>query len=246
MTMDNRANAEASLTVIMPAYNEETLIENAVREVQEEIFKRLPQSRLIVIDDGSRDNTGVILDELAKEDDRIMVVHQKNGGHGKALITGIERAQSEFIFLIDSDQQIPLTAFASLWEATAGQDGVFGVRVQRHDPTIRLVLTRFIRFFIRWCFGFTIYDANVPCKIIRRDIWEQARPLIPPDTLAPSLFLAIFMRHSGMRIVENTVPHKMRDSPSLGLKRQWSLFKLTCVGFLQLINLRNKLLNPIV
>jgi len=237
---------EGTLTVVMPAYNEETLIEGAVREVQDQVFKVLPQARLIVVDDGSRDNTGTILDELAKEDDRITIIHQENGGHGMALITGLERVQSDFVFLIDSDQQMPLTAFPLLWKEMDVHDGVFGVRAQRHDPQIRLLLTRFIRFVILLVFGLRIRDVNVPFKILHMDAWKQARHLIPPGTCAPSMFLSVFMHYSGMKIIEKEVPHKMRQSPPLGIKRQWSLFKLTVSGFLQLLSFRKKLIKPIV
>jgi len=244
MSMDRMD--EGTLTVVMPAYNEETLIEGAVREVQDQVFKVLPQARLIVVDDGSRDNTGTILDELAKEDDRITIIHQENGGHGMALITGLERVQSDFVFLIDSDQQMPLTAFPLLWKEMDVHDGVFGVRAQRHDPQIRLLLTRFIRFVILLVFGLRIRDVNVPFKILHMDAWKQARHLIPPGTCAPSMFLSVFMHYSGMKIIEKEVPHKMRQSPPLGIKRQWSLFKLTVSGFLQLLSFRKKLIKPIV
>ena len=244
MSMDRMD--EGTLTVVMPAFNEETLIEDAVREVQDQIFKVLPQARLIVVDDGSRDNTGTILDELAKEDDRITIIHQENGGHGMALITGLERVQSDFVFLIDSDQQMPLTAFPLLWKEMDVHDGVFGIRAQRHDPQIRLVLTRFIRFVIHLLFGLRILDVNVPFKILHMDAWKQARHLIPPGTCAPSMFLSVFMHYSGMKIIEKEVPHKMRQSPPLGIKRQWSLFKLTVSGFLQLLSFRKKLIKPIV
>ena len=235
-----------TLTVVMPAYNEEALIEGAVREVQNQVFKVLPQARLVVVDDGSRDNTGPILDGLAEEDDRITIIHQENGGHGMALITGLESVQSDFVFLIDSDQQIPLTPFPLLWQEMEDHDGVFGIRAQRHDPQIRLVLTRFIRFVIYLLFGLRIRDVNVPFKILHMDTWKQARHLIPPGTCAPSMFLSIFMHYTGMKIIEKEVPHKMRQSPPLGVKRQWSLFKLTVSGFLQLLSFRKKLIKPIV
>ena len=244
MSMDRMD--EGTLTVVMPAFNEETLIEDAVREVQDQIFKVLPQARLIVVDDGSRDNTGTILDELAKEDDRITIIHQENGGHGMALITGLERVQSDFVFLIDSDQQMPLTAFPLLWKEMDVHDGVFGVRAQRHDPQIRLLLTRFIRFVIHLLFGLRIRDVNVPFKILHMDAWRQARHMIPPGTCAPSMFLSIFMHYTGMKIIEKEVSHKMRQSPPLGIRRQWSLFKLTVSGFLQLLSFRKKLIKPIV
>src|SRR5262245_17430036 len=104
------------LTVVMPAYNEEGAITTAVAEVREWILDRVPGSDLLVVDDGSRDGTGAILDRLAAEDPRVGVVHRPNGGHGPALRTGIEAASGDALFLIDSDRQIPLTGFAKFWD----------------------------------------------------------------------------------------------------------------------------------
>src|SRR5258708_7336605 len=88
------------LSVIMPAYNEEGAIESAVNEVQQFVLSVVPESELIVINDGSRDQTGAILDQIAQADERVVAVHQKNGGHGKALRTGLEKARGDYVLLI--------------------------------------------------------------------------------------------------------------------------------------------------
>src|SRR2546426_2192 len=110
------------LTVVMPAYNEEGAIEEAVAEIRQHVLDAVKGSDLVVVNDGSRDKTGDILDRLAKQDDRVRVVHQANGGHGRALRTGLDAARGEYIFLIDSDRQIPLDAFALVWQAAQGKD----------------------------------------------------------------------------------------------------------------------------
>ena len=74
----------APLSAVMPVYNEEGAIEAAVREVQEHVLDAVPGAELIVVDDGSRDATGAILDRLARTDGRLHVIHQPNGGHGAA------------------------------------------------------------------------------------------------------------------------------------------------------------------
>ena len=97
------------LSVVMPAYNEEGAIEAATAEVREFVLDRIAGSELVVVNDGSRDNTGPILDRICANDPRIRVVHQANGGHGPALRAAIEAANGELLLFLDSDRQIPLT-----------------------------------------------------------------------------------------------------------------------------------------
>jgi glycosyltransferase involved in cell wall biosynthesis len=103
------------LSVIMPVYNEEGAIVAAVDEVKQFVLAFVPESELVVVDDGSRDGTGPLLDAAASGDPRIRVIHQPNGGHGAALLAGLKAAQGEYVFLIDSDRQIPLDNFNAAW-----------------------------------------------------------------------------------------------------------------------------------
>jgi len=230
---------QVELSVVMPAYNEEGAIEAAVREVQELVFDQIPMSELVVVNDGSRDGTGEILNELALQDPRVKVIHQPNGGHGRALRTGLDAARGEYVFLIDSDRQIPLTAFADTWKISVGHDGVFGVRNNRRDPRVRLVLTRIVRRTLRLLFKVQLRDANVPFKLLKRSVWLEARELIPEDTLAPSIFLAIIgrRRHD---IVDCEVPHNERRTGVVSIRR-WKLFKFCARALLQLLAFRRKL-----
>ena len=77
------------LTVVMPAYNEEGGIEHAVGEVQHFVLDRVEDAELVVVDDGSTDRTGMILDRWAAKEPRLRVIHQTNKGHGGALRTGL-------------------------------------------------------------------------------------------------------------------------------------------------------------
>jgi glycosyltransferase involved in cell wall biosynthesis len=235
-----RPTNRVTLSVVMPAYNEEGAIADAVRDVQEHVFPVVPDAELVVVDDGSRDKTGAILDGLADSEPRLRVIHKANGGHGPALRTGLDAASGEFVFLIDSDRQIPLTAFPPLWEAARTRDGAFGVRKTRHDARLRLILTAVIRTAIRPLLGVKIYDANIPFKVIRRSVWLRAEPLIPPDTLAPSLFLAVFARRAGYDVAEMEVPHKDRETGTVSIRR-WKLLKFCARAFRQLLAFRSRL-----
>jgi len=218
----------------MPVYNEEAAIAAAVDEVQRHVLDHVPGADLVVVDDGSRDGTGPLLDDIAARDPRVHVIHQKNRGHGGALMAGLAASHGACVFLIDSDRQIPLDGFPTAWAYLQGRhDGVFGVRRRRHDPLLRLYLCRIIRKVVEILFGVRILDANVPYKLLRREIWQEASACIPEGTLAPSLFLAIFARKRGFDIVEVAVVHKERDTGEVSLRRL-KLLKFCATGLSQM------------
>jgi glycosyltransferase involved in cell wall biosynthesis len=221
----------------MPVYNEEGAIVSAVAEVQQYVLGLIPESELVVVDDGSRDATGRLLDVAAATDARIKVIHQPNGGHGAALLTGLNAARGEFIFLIDSDRQIPLDDFKAAWtEVLAGRDAVFGIRRRRYDPVLRLYLSRLIRHSVNVLFRVQLRDANAPYKLFRRGIWNEARECVPDGTLAPSLFLAIVAKSRGFNILEIDVTHKERDTGEVTL-RKFRLLRFCARGLGQLLTL---------
>lgn len=226
------------LSVIMPVYNEQDAIRLAIDDVQRCVLEVVPGAELVVVNDGSKDATGQLLDEAARQDPRIRVIHKPNGGHGSALLAGLAVAGGDYLFLIDSDRQIPLDDFQAAWaEVMQGTDAVFGVRRRRYDPALRLYLTVLIRHAVNALFQVKLHDANVPYKLFRRAIWNDARQCIPDGTLAPSLFLAIVAKARGYRVVERDVVHKERDTGEVSLRRV-KLFKFCAAALSQLLELR--------
>lgn len=241
MNPEAEGDSSPSLTVIMPAYNEEEAIREAVLEVQEQVLERIPKSGLLVVNDGSKDSTGAILDELAATDERLTVVHKENGGHGPAIITGLQQATGDRVFLVDSDCQMPLSSLIELWTAmNEGYDAAFGVRRKRDDPQLRLWLTALIRNTLPLLFGVRMRDANVPYKLLKRETWEAASAHIPADTLAPSIFLAMYMKRRGLRIAEIDVPHRERQTGEVSIKR-WKLVKFCAAAFKQMLAFRRSI-----
>ncbi len=226
------------LTVVMPAYNEEGAIAEAVDEIRTEVLDVVADSDLLVIDDGSRDATGRILDELVALDQRISVIHQENAGHGAALRTGLEAAGGQWMLMLDSDRQIPLGAFAAFWEAAQTGDGAFGIRARRQDPLHRLLLTKLVRITVNMFFSVKLRDANCPFKIIRKEDWNNISADVPPGTLAPSIFLAIMLVAKGRRIAQIEVTHLERSTGTVSLKL-WRLVKFCHKAFWQLFRFRS-------
>lgn len=225
------------LSVVMPVFNEEGSIAAAVEEVRARVLDLVPGGELWVIDDGSRDSTPRILDSIASEDGRIHVVHQPNGGHGSALLAGLARARGDWILLVDSDRQIPLDSFALAWERRPGVDLLLGARRSREDPPARKVITAALRLQIAVLFGLVVADANVPFKLLRRPLWEEARQFIPGGCLIPSVFLAIYARRARFRCATMDISYRKRDTGRTSL-RKLKLLKFSSRSFVQLLRFR--------
>lgn len=195
-----------ALTVAMPVYNEQQTVRLAVADVQQAILDHVRGAELVVVNDGSTDDSPRVLDEIVAADPRVIVIHQENTGHGGALMRALTSARGEYVLLLDSDRQISLDSLAAAWaEIQNGRDCVFGVRRRRHDPAVRLRLMRLVRTAIGVLFGVHLFDANVPFKLLRRSIWQEARQCIPDGTLAPSLFTKNLNLNCSIRIAKSAL-----------------------------------------
>ena len=102
-TADSRTNQEARYTVVVPAYNASETVERAIKSVR---AQTMPSWRLVVVDDGSTDNTLAVAERLARGDPAIRVIHQANAGVASARNTAIERSRTEFVTFLDADDEL--------------------------------------------------------------------------------------------------------------------------------------------
>src|SRR5919202_266930 len=132
--------AAASISAVLPAYNEEAIIERTVRHVASVLSGLVDDFEVIVTNDGSRDRTGPILAELAQRESELrlrVVAHQRNRGYGAALASGFEAATKDWIFLTDGDKQFDAREVADFIPLMEGADLVVGYRQPRRDPLLR-------------------------------------------------------------------------------------------------------------
>ena len=105
----------ASVSAVFPCYNDETTIGGLVDDVYDALAPLVADVEVIVVNDGSADDSGAVLDRLAKERDWLQVIHHEtNGGYGKALISGFTAARNEWIFYTDGDAQYDASEAALL------------------------------------------------------------------------------------------------------------------------------------
>ncbi len=234
------------LVVVIPAYNEEACIRDVVPNWIDGISKIIPLERfkLLIINDGSRDKTGIILDELTGEYPNLIAKHQLNGGHGNAIYHGYQMAvemNPEFVFQTDSDDQFDPRDFAKFWDKRFESDFVLGFREVRHDDPFRLLITRILKYSLLLIYGTYIQDANIPFRLIRTRFLQKLLAALPKQIpFAPNIFLSVLAKKSGQRLFDIPVLHKERETGEVSI-RHMKLLKVCWQSFHELSSFRFQL-----
>ncbi len=188
-----------SLYIIIPSYNEAENIESVAREWHEVVEKTGGDSKLVIINDGSKDNTYEKLQELQKELPRLEALTKQNGGHGATVLFGYHYAlekNADYIFQTDSDGQTLPVEFWPFWEKRADYPAIIGYRKSRQDGISRIFVTKTLKFVL-WCiFRLNITDANTPFRLIQRDILAKYIQKIPKDFNLSNVMLTVSLLHA--------------------------------------------------
>lgn len=162
-----------SLSVILPAYNEEANIARTVRSVVDALASWGLDFEALVVNDGSVDRTGAILAELAAADPRIRTVtHAVNRGYGAALVTGFTSASKDLAFFMDSDGQFDIQELAQFLPLIERYDAVLGYRINRQDARLRLVNAWGWKQLVRLLLGVRARDVDCAFKLFHTDFFR--------------------------------------------------------------------------
>ena len=172
------------ISLILPCYNEEKNIENTVNDVLNWFANAEIDGELIVVNDGSQDDSATVLERLSSQISNLMVLtHEKNRGYGEALRTGLDAATKEWMGYMDSDGQFRTEDFEKLLPYTEQVDFVTGRRFQRADPFIRKLNAKLFGGLNFLVLGIWVHDINCAMKMWKRDIWSQIRPTVATGAL---------------------------------------------------------------
>jgi glycosyltransferase involved in cell wall biosynthesis len=207
----------ARLSYFFPAHNEEANVRELVGEALAALPLLAEAFEIVVVDDGSRDATGAIADELAAANPGIVraVHHPTNLGYGAALLSGFRASRHELVAFTDGDRQFQVADIGRLTARLAESDRpdvVVGYRIKRMDPPIRTVYARLYRFANRVWFGLRVRDVDCACKLFRRE--ALAGIAVESGGAFFSAELLIKLHAAGRSIVEVGVPHHPRTAGS--------------------------------
>jgi glycosyltransferase involved in cell wall biosynthesis len=229
------------LALVMPVYNEEECIVEVVKSWHDELNRLKIDFNMIVLNDGSRDNTASRLAEF-NGNDRIHVIHKQNSGHGPTILLGYHMAvdEAEWVFQVDSDDELKARDFDKLWSQRKAYDALFGYRVGRRQSASRKSISVVSRAVVRLLFGKGIVDVNIPYRLIKSAILKEIVDQIPGDTFAPNVIISGALASSGLPIFNCPVTHEHRKTGTISIVN-WKLWKAAYQSFWQTINCRPRL-----
>ncbi len=172
------------LYIVIPAYNEEETIDTVINDWYPVVERLGGGSRLVIIDDGSRDSTYSRMKAAAGARPAFEPLTKPNGGHGATVLYGYDYAikqGADFIFQTDSDGQTMPEEFWRFWELREEYAMIIGHRKGRQDGFSRIIVTKTLKFVLRLLFHVSITDANTPFRLMRAGVLKENIKLIPKD-----------------------------------------------------------------
>ena len=201
----------AAISVIVLAYNDAQALPALVGEMSSALKTAFSGHEIIIVNDGSHDETLAVAHALAQEYTEIKVVsHPQNQGVGKAFQSGLTASSHEFVGFIDGDGQYSPADFPLLFEHLACADAALGVRTHRCDPKRRFIVSKMFNSILRKGFGLNVSDANAGIKIYKRNVLEAIQPLFSNAAFFNAEIL-IKAQAAGFRLAERPVQHRARE-----------------------------------
>ncbi len=165
-----------SLSVIMPAHNEEAAIAGTVHGVVNTLKAWVPDFEVIVVNDGSKDRTRSIVEEIAASDQHVRLInHTVNQGYGAALVSGFEAITKDLVFFMDSDGQFDIADLERFFAFIDEYDAVLGYRIDRQDTWVRKLNAWGWKMLVRLVFGLRVRDIDCAFKLYPGKFFHEHR-----------------------------------------------------------------------
>ncbi len=196
----------STLSLVLPCYNEEENVPRTVRACLRWFDAEKIQGEVIAVDDGSKDRTGQLLEDMAKDDRRLKVFHhQKNRGYGNAIATGCDAATMDVIAYMDSDGQFRPEDLSKILPFVGEYRFVSGRRRHRADGFVRNSFGKVLGLMNWLVLGLWVRDVNCGMKAYERSLWQLIKPTVGYEKL--------FNTEMYMRLKVNGIAWKTVDVP---------------------------------
>ncbi len=202
------------LYIVIPAYNERDTICQVIEQWYPVVEKIGSDSCLVVINDGSKDDTYEIMLACAKTKPQLIPITKKNGGHGATVLYGYHYALehgADYIFQTDSDGQTVPEEFWMFWKQRDSYDMIIGHRRNRQDGLSRIFVTKILKASLKFCFGVAVADANTPFRLMEAKILENNIELIPRDFNLSNVILSVIYEKKKLRVKYIPITFKPRQ-----------------------------------
>ena len=225
------------LSVIIPARDEEGCIASTVEHLFVELRLRNVPHEIVVVDDGSTDNTWKVLEE-AKDRIPTLVSMQNQAPHGfgRAVVHGLDHSKGDAVVIMMADESDDCRDVALYWDVlNEGYDCVFGSRFMKGGgtidyPRLKLTLNRLANFFIRMLFRIQLNDTTNAFKAYRRTVIDGCRPYLSPHfNLTIEIPLKAIVRGYSWKVVPITWRNRRTGAPKLKIREMGSRYLFICL-----------------
>lgn len=226
-----------SISVCLPAYNEEKNIKEAVQNAYSFLTANFEDFEIIVVDDGSKDNTYQACLALKNTIGDVLKIfqHSVHKGYGAALRTGLFSAVKGLVFYTDADNQFDMRQVADFMGPISDHDAVIGYRQNRQDSFFRLFVSSAYNRLVNLLFGLKVIDVNCSFKLFRRE--RLLELIIEKDGFFADAELLIKAKLRGFKIAQLPVRHYPRKAGESKVKFSHLFATLSdMIGFYGKIN----------
>ncbi len=225
----------------MPAYNEEANIESVVNEWYPIVERHSCEngSRLIIVNDGSKDATLEKAKDMEKNRPLLEIIDKPNSGHGATILFAYDYALShgaDFIFQTDSDGQTRAEEFEQFWNLRKDFDFIIGHRNHREDGFSRILVTKILKIVLRIFFGVSITDANTPFRLMNSTTLAESKKFVPKDFNLSNVILSVVYHKKKYRIKYIPITFRPRQGGknSINVKRIFRIGKNALHDFMNI------------
>ena len=198
-----------AISLVLPAFNERDAITRAIEEADTALRQVASEYEIIVVDDGSTDDTARIVQQIANRNTAVRLIrHEPNQGYGAALRSGFAAAEKELVVFTDADCQFDLTELDRFVLLADRYDVVCGYRIDRKDTPLRCLYSRVYNQLVRVLLNTGVRDVDCALKMFRRDIVQ--RLTISGNGFLVNSELLTQARQRGHSVVEVGVSHRPR------------------------------------
>lgn len=232
------------LYIVIPAYNERDNIEAVINDWYPVVEKYGTDSRLVIVNDGSKDDTYDIMCKLAETRPQFTPLTKPNGGHGATILYGYNYAIKEgadFIFQTDSDGQTLPSEFDEFWQQRNEYDMVIGHRKGRQDGFSRVFVTKTLKLVCALKFHVKVTDANTPFRLMKAETLKKEIGFIPENYNLSNVIISVMLIKKGYKVKFIPITFRPRQGGvnSINMKRIFKIGKQALKDFADI----NKIIN---
>ena len=181
-------------------------------------------SRLVIIDDGSKDKTYTVMQEYASTRLLFQPLTKPNGGQGHTVLYGYRYAiekGADYIFQTDSDGQTNPGEFTQFWKEKEKYDAIIGNRVVRGDGKDRKFVENTVCFLLRIIFGVKVKDANAPFRLMKTSLVDKYIDKLPGDFNIPNIMFTTYFvyHHEKVEFLPITFKPRQGGTNSINIKK---------------------------